>query len=77
MHLQVRDTGQQDLHSCIRASSRRSSRLLRFIVFFWQLPPVNSRLINNRTGNIIAVPRATVDSHEASMHRRLQQCNCH
>lgn len=47
----------------------RSSRSLRFIVLFWQLLAVNSQLINNRTGNIIAVPRAAADSYEASMHR--------
>ena len=30
----------------------RAQGMLRFIVLFWQLPAVNSRIINNGTGNI-------------------------
>lgn len=50
----------------------RSSRSLRFIVLFWQLPAVNSRLINNRTGNIIAVPRGR---HIRTKHRCIGDCS--
>lgn len=51
---------QHDLHSrslSLSTPHPRSSRPLRFIALFWQLPAINSRLINNGTGNIIAVSR--------------------
>lgn len=69
MHLQARDTGQPTGFTLLH------SRALRFIVLFWQLPAVNSQLINNGTGNIIPIPWEMAGSVEASMHQRLQQCN--
>lgn len=46
---------------CVRARG-----MLRFIVLFWQLPAVNSPIINNSSGNITLAARV----HERSKHRR-------